>query len=401
MNGARRHGTLLILFVTTFPQMVASMVCMAPPIMAREIGESLGLPSQVVGAYIGILYAGVIVTTSGTTNLISRFGPLRTSLGCVVLAGLGLVLFAAGNALAALVATIIVGLSYGPLTPASSHVIRDLRGSAALAFIMSVRQTSVPLGGVLAGLIVPPLVLANGWEATCIVLGLSAASVGLAVGLGIPLIRRETTRGARIERGSGVFGAIRFVLRRPRVTALAALSLVLGAMQVILSSFLVIYLTAAAHVDLVTAGVLLGVSQVASVLGRLAWGVLADRVRPRRVLAAIGILIALASVLTGLFSPNWPIAWITAVVILFGATASGWNGVFLAEIMRETEPGQVSLVTGGSLIFTYCGVLVGPVLFAAIATLFGFADAFIIMAVIVAAGSAAMLRDDPLARRQA
>jgi predicted MFS family arabinose efflux permease len=293
-----------------------------------------------------------------------------------------------------------MGLSYGPLTPASSHVIRDLRGSAALAFIVSVRQTSVPLGGVLAGLIVPPLVLANGWEATCVVLGLCAASAGAVTGLGMPLIRRETTRGARTESSSSVFGAIRFVWHRPRVLALSGMSLVFGAMQLILSSFLVIYLTAAAHLDLVTAGALLGVSQVAGVLGRLAWGFLADRVRPRRVLAVIGILIAFASALAGLFSPNWPIAWITAVVILFGATASGWNGVFLAEIMREVEPGQVSLVTGGSLVFTYFGVLVGPPLFAAMATLFGFDDAFMVVAAIVFVGSAFTLRDDLLACRR-
>jgi hypothetical protein len=40
---------------------------MAPPIMAKEIGESLGLPSPVAGAYIGVLYAGVIVTSSATS----------------------------------------------------------------------------------------------------------------------------------------------------------------------------------------------------------------------------------------------------------------------------------------------------------------------------------------------
>jgi hypothetical protein len=53
----------------------------------------------------------------------------------------------------------IIGLSYGPLTPASSHVLARYRSGAGMAFLVSVRQTSVPMGGVLAGLVAPPLVL--------------------------------------------------------------------------------------------------------------------------------------------------------------------------------------------------------------------------------------------------
>ena len=75
-------------------------------------------------------------------------------------------------------------------------------------------------------------------------------------------------------------------------------------------------------------------------------------------------------------------------MILFGATASGWNGVFLAEIIREAEPGQIASVTGGSLVFTYLGVLAGPLLFAALATWIGYSGAFLAMAGIVIATAA-------------
>jgi MFS family permease len=398
MDNAPQRDTLLILFVTMFPQTVASMVCMAPPVMAAQISESLGLPAEMTGAYIGLLYICVIATSSGSTYLISRIGPLRTSLGCVVLGGIGLVLFAMGNLIAALLATMILGLSYGPLTPASSYVIADHRGSSALAFIVSVRQTSVPMGGVLAGAIVPSLVLGIGWKGTCVVLGLATALIGIVVGLCIPLVRRESAPRFAAE-GSSMLAAIRFVVQRPKVFALAGTSLVYGAMQVILSSFLVVYLTTAADLDLVTAGALLGASQVAGVLGRLLWGFIADRMAtPRRLLLLIGVLIAVASALTGFFSPGWPIALIGIVVILFGATASGWNGVYLAEIMREVGPAQIGLVTGGSLILTYTGVMIGPPLFGAIAAFMGFAGAFMVMAAIVIAGAALASANDLFAR---
>lgn len=48
-----------------------------------------------------------------------------------------------------------------------------------------------------------------------------------------------------------------------------------------------------------------------------------------------------------------------------GATAASWNGVFLAEIARVAPKGQISAATGGSIFFTYFGLVVGPTLFSA------------------------------------
>ena len=48
---------------------------------------------------------------------------------------------------------------------------------------------------------------------------------------------------------------------------------------------------------------------------------------------------------------------------LFGATAVGWNGVYLAEVARIAPQGQVSQATGGCLFFTFLGVVVTPLLF--------------------------------------
>src|SRR3954465_8462763 len=80
----------------------------------------------------------------------------------------------------------------------------------------------------------------------------------------------------------------------------------------------------------------------------------------------------LACVATGLISYTGP-SWLAIpVVILFGATASSWNGVFLAEVMREVKPAEVGFATSGSLMFTYFGVRVGPPLFGLAAAFVGF-----------------------------
>jgi hypothetical protein len=86
--------------------------------------------------------------------------------------------------------------------------------------------------------------------------------------------------------------------------------------------------------------------------GRLGWGFVADRVAsPRLLLLGIALLMAVAAGLMSLFTTAWPVGAIVAVVILLGATASGWNGVFLAE--RDVRPAEVGLATSGSLMFTF------------------------------------------------
>ncbi len=56
---------------------------------------------------------------------------------------------------------------------------------------------------------------------------------------------------------------------------------------------------------------------------------------------------------------------------MFGITAIGWNGVYLAEVARMTPVEQVGRVTGASLFFTFAGVLLGPTSFTAIYSVIG------------------------------
>ncbi len=70
----------------------------------------------------------------------------------------------------------------------------------------------------------------------------------------------------------------------------------------------------------------------------------------------MALLMGLAAVATAAFSPRWPTAGITLVCAAFGATAIGWNGVFLAEVARLAPKGNAGDATGGSLAVTFAGV---------------------------------------------
>ena len=55
-----------------------------------------------------------------------------------------------------------------------------------------------------------------------------------------------------------------------------------------------------------------------------------------------------------------------ALSTLVGATAVGWNGIYLAEIPRQVAQEDVSSATSGTVAFSFFGIVVGPASFAAI-----------------------------------
>ena len=80
----------------------------------------------------------------------------------------------------------------------------------------------------------------------------------------------------------------------------------------------------------------------------------------------LSLVIALAALLTGSLA-LWPTAMsglmLAGLMFVFGASASGWNGVYLAEVARQAPAGAVSKATSGTLAFTFLGVMVGAPLF--------------------------------------
>src|SRR4029079_18591922 len=88
------------------------------------------------------------------------------SQACVLLCALGVCSIAAAPAttpLLLVLAAIIVGLGYGPITPASSHLLQRTESPSRLALTFSIKQTGVPAGVALAGALLPAATLAIGW----------------------------------------------------------------------------------------------------------------------------------------------------------------------------------------------------------------------------------------------
>ncbi|MDH4191140.1 MAG: MFS transporter [Betaproteobacteria bacterium] len=344
-------------------QTAVAMAVYVAPVMAPVAAPEIGVASSAIGYFIAIVYLGSMIGSVTAGGWIARFGPIRASQAGLVLCFVGLALGATAWLPLVLLGAFTIGLGYGPATPASSQILVRAAPASLISLTFSIKQTGVPLGGVLAGVAVPTMILLLGWSGAALAVGVAC----LALVFGVAPIRARydcdlDTRAPITLRST--LGPLRLVLGVPRLAEMAFASFVYAGVQITLVTYLVTFLTEMFSMSLVLAGLVMAVSQVASVFGRVLWGTCADRiVSPRRMLALLGLAMGGCAAATLAASPDWPIALLFVFAAAFGATAVGWNGVLLAEVARCAPVGQAGPATGGVLFFTYLGVVVTPPLF--------------------------------------
>jgi MFS family permease len=351
------------LLATTAIQTAAAAAVLTLPAVAPLVAADLQLPTSLVGTYLSLTYVGAAASALIGGAAVLRTGALRLSqlslLACALGLLLGLVPLVAVVALSA----VVLGIGYGPITPASSHLLARTASPARMGLTFSIKQTGVPAGAALAGLVVPPLALAAGWRVAVAAMAVLGIVIAVAAQPARDRLDADRRREARFSLAHFA-AALRLVVATPALRTMAAVSFVYAGLQMCVSGFIVAYLAEEVGLSLVAAGVGLTVANVAGVVARVGWGAFADRVlSPRATLAMLGGLMAVFSALTAMFSAGWPLVALLAVVAALGGTAIGWNGVYLAETARVAPAGQAALATGGCLFFTFVGVVFCPFLF--------------------------------------
>ena len=348
------------------------MALLTLPVVAPLVGRSLDISTSYVGIYVALVYLGAMTASLVSGAAVRRFGAIRLSQFGLGACAIGLLLCAVPWLPAIIVGAALIGIGYGPITPASSHLLVRTTPANRMSLVFSLKQTGVPLGGALAGVIVPTLAGYVSWQGAFMIV---AAITVLCIVLVQPLCAtldadRDVTQP--LSFGNGLSAPLRLVLGQRPLRLLAICSFMFSICQLSLTTYLVTYLNQDMSMSLILAGLVLGIAQAAGVAGRMLWGWVSDRfLGAPRMLAALGALIILSSIAIALLPVTAPLVLICVLVSLLGASAIGWNGVYLAEVARQAPKGQTGLATGGALAFTFLGVVVGPPLFGLIAALSG------------------------------
>ena len=370
-------------------QTIVSMGMLTMPAIAPVLARSFGVDASAIGYQVSIVYAGAMASAALGGSVVRRLGAGRTTQAALAAVAIGIVLATSANVAALVAGSVLLGLGYGLSNPAASELLVRYTPASRRNLIFSLKQTGVPLGGIAAALVAPSVASAFGWRAALWLV--AAVAVAMAMLLQSPRRRWDDLPGAPLPLSvASLFGGVALIWRERPLRYLSLMALCFAGVQLCVMTFTVTLLVSEPHYTLVQAGLVLSAVQLAGAVGRIAWGWAADRTgASASVLLVLGAVMLAANLAVTQVDASWSLAWTLVAFVAMGASAIGWNGVFLAEVARLAPPGQASTATGGALFFTFAGVLIGPSAFAAAyAQLQSYTGTFFVAAVLAVAGMA-------------
>lgn len=375
--GSMGRGEFVTLVVNlTAAHTVGTIATMTLPAIAPIAAKAYGVPVYMVGYQAIFLALGIIIALVFGGNLSLRWGATRVNQAGLTLLAAGTALLSVPSIATAVPAALSIGIGYGSLTPSASHILIRFTPAHRRNMVFSLKQSGVPLGGVLTAMIMPAITVTAGWQWTLWIDALAA--LGMAVAMERWRKRWDDDRVPATPLAASPLGSMAIIWRQQRLRLMAIGGAGLVVSQICMQNYTVAMFYEEFSVPLVQAGLILTVAQIGGVCGRLFWGWYADRMRDALLILLLlaGTLI-LATLGMTLLSADWPRAFVYLLFFVLGMSASGWNGVFIGEVARVAPPGQVSPATGGALFFVNIGSTAAPILFAAaFTTLDSYSESF-------------------------
>ncbi|MCP1613096.1 MFS family permease [Azospirillum lipoferum] len=367
-------------------QALVALALFAPGVLAPR----MGINPAGLGLFTTTGFAVGMAASLGGGVLTGRLGAFRMASFCAVAVAAAMLCAMMGSGATALLAAgIAIGLACGPETPASAAILGRLVREADRPMVFSVRQTGNQIGAMAGSLALPVLAALTDPRAGY------AAIAALAL-VCIPIFERlrpaydPLTRNAAA--GFGLGTAMRLLYADPALRRMALVSAPYAASQLTLNGFFVVFAVAELGLEHVAAGVALAAGQAGGLAGRLGWGVVASRwVVPRRLVGLLGLGMAAASILVALTGASLPFPVLVVATFLFGLTASGWNGVFLAEVARLAPAGRIGEATGAVMVGGFAGLIAAPVLLVAVAAVSSLATGYVVVGLLAALAGLSLL----------
>lgn len=358
-------------------QIVAAFQSQSIWVLAPILTHMAGVTPERVGELAGLVSLGSAWFFLSGHPILQRLGSLRTLQLGALMASASLMIFFAPWWPAMMLAALLVGVGYGPTTPAGSDVLARYTPPRHKSAMFSIKQAGAPLGGAIAGLSLPTIAAVIGWQYALA----ATALIGLVAILVVQRVRREldadrddsVALSARILMSpANLMQPVEALALSPGLPLLTVASFCLAAIQGNLFSFGVTYLTDEIGLTLVQAGAASSAMLFTGMFGRVLMGWIADRVGSAiTVLKTLAVTATLSTLMLSTIRPGWSYAAIVAVFAVTGIAATTWNGVFLAEVARIAPKGKVGMATAGSAFFTFLAYTSGPFIFAKAVSLVG------------------------------
>ena len=342
MSSSQKATVAAAVAATTVTALPVALVGSMAVLMREELTFSQTQLGVLVAAFFGAaaLASVPISRRLSTANAASVLVRCAAASGAVM-AGMAVVTSAWWHIL---VFMAIAGVASVSSQLAANELIADRVFAHRQGVAFGLKQAAVPLGTLVAGLLMPAVGLSLGWRWA---FG-GAAALALIVAVVVPVRGTIKTSGGSVARGRA--------RRRPWII-LAIAAGCAGAAGNSLGPFTVDYAVDTGF-STADAGLLLAAGAGAGAIARVGAGLVADRIGRGALLLMIGLL-AIGVVGIALLALALSPAMQTVGALMAFSGAWGWAGVLLLAISRVAI-GSVSSAMGIVAVGPLLGAVIGP-----------------------------------------
>ena len=288
---------------------------------------------------------------------IDRFDPramFRASFG---ISALSLVLIAVAPSYWPLAAAMAIGGAGAALLHPVTNLLIGLHLPAGTrGVIMGLKQSGVQLGAAFSGAVLPTAAMLIGWRTAFAGIGVLAATGILWALIVVPPTPNVVRQTARLR-----------LRLTPLLRWLCPYALLMGIGASAFGMYIVLYAVEDLAMGFALAGLAATIAGLASVISRIVWAALAERLGAIAALMTALAALASGAIATLLAAATLEAAWLVWVAaVIFGASGTAWNGVAHLAVVQETEPAQTGQASSLLQFAFFSGLLIGPVAFGTI-----------------------------------
>ena len=283
-----KRGRRGILAVLTLVHAAGSANLMAVLAMGPIVQQALQLSRSEFGLMIAAYSVGLLICAIPFGWVVDRFGVRRTLVAAlIIMAAATVSLTQVANFAGAIGCLGLGGVGYALVNPATGRAVLFLFPQTLRATAMGIKQSGVPLGGLVAAA-VGALAVVLGWQG---VLWLIAAVTAVFLAATCIFLPDEGGHGDALS-VRRAFADLGTVLRNRNLTLLIILGGGYNMAQSAFFTYLTLFLRDVAQASLPVASLCLGLAHGGSVIGRVSWGMVSDRLfggRRKVVIVLIGL----------------------------------------------------------------------------------------------------------------
>ena len=385
----------VMLIVATIAQTTATLITYGVGVFALFWKEEYALTNTESGLLVSVVNVGPLFCMLFVGRLLDQYNEkILISISSFLL-GSSLLLTNIVNGFNGLLfVLLLIGMFYSVSQPGGSKVILKWFRKENRGLAMGIRQAGIPIGGALAGVLIPFLTVQynmtyaiNSIACICIIGGLLFFMFYKE-----PYVQEEARKG---HNNISFWRELKVVICKKELYPIYITGICMISLQMVLVGHFMKFLAGEQSITFIVAGTVFSVMFFSGMIGRIALATISDVLYKgnRRiplfiaVCASIGLILLLVMNIHTITS-----GVLYGVSALLGFFSIGWFSLFIAEVAELASEESVGITVSVALTLNQIAIIVAPVLFGYIVDEKGYAYAWLCIVVLLSISAVSLYR---------